>query len=89
MEAISESVSRSAQTAYDMMLQNYILIIILLLLILAFALYVYFFPKSVDFFANPEPKNIFQETGLRDKRLRSEPSENDPHLHHTPIHEAP
>jgi hypothetical protein len=85
MEAISES----AQAAYAMMVQNYILIVSILTLILAFAVYVYLFPKSVDFFANPEPKNIFQETGLRDKRLRSEPSENDPHLHHTPIHEAP
>jgi len=89
MEAISESVSQTAQSAYAMMIQNYILIVSLLALILVFAVYVYLFPKSVDFFANPEPKNPFQETGLRDKRLRSEPAEDDPHLHHTPIHEAP
>jgi len=85
MEAITES----AQAAYAMMVHNYILIVSLLALILVFTIYVYLFPKSVDFFANPEPKNPFQETGLRDKRLRSEPAEDDPHLHHTPIHEAP
>lgn len=90
MEAVSESVSQTAQAAYAVLVRDYLLWIGILVLILVFALYVYFFPKSVDFFTNPsETKNPFQETGLRDKRLRSEPSENDPHAHHTPIHEAP
>lgn len=84
-----ERVSELAQAAYATLVRDYLLLVGLLVLVLAFALYVYFFPKSVDFFANPPAPNPFQETGLRDKRLRSEPSEDDPHLHHTPIHEAP
>ena len=85
-----EKVSEVAQATYDALMRDQMLFFGLTVLILVFVLYVYFFPKSMDFFTNPpETKNSFQETGLRDKRLRSEPSENDPHAHHTPIHEAP
>jgi hypothetical protein len=42
-----------------------ILALSLIVLIYVFALYIYFFPTSVDFFANPNG---------RDSRLRSEPS---------------
>jgi hypothetical protein len=48
--------------------KNYIVVFAVLVLILLFALYVYFFPQSIDFFTNPE-----QETGLKDKRVRVEP----------------
>lgn len=81
-----EKVSELTQATIAALVRDYYLWIGILVLILAFALYIYFFPKSIDFFANPEPIN--QETGLRDKRLRSEPSENDPHAHHEPVHES-
>ena len=73
--------SELTQATFSALMRNYFLWIAILSLILAFALYLYFFPKAIDFFANPEPL-------VRDKRLRSEPPENDPHIHHTPIHTA-
>jgi hypothetical protein len=63
MEFIS-TVSESVSAAYTSLMRNYYLMLIMLVLTLVFALYVYFFPTSIDFFANPEPA---------DKRLRSEP----------------
>ena len=63
MEFIS-TVSESISAAYASLMRNYYLWLITLALTLAFALYVYFFPTSIDFFTNPESA---------DKRLRSEP----------------
>ena len=78
--------------AVEILMRKYTMMLYVLALVLAFALYVYFFPTSVDFFANPTPKEKKQEpsvqaTGLRDDKVRAEPPENDPHANHTPVHE--
>jgi len=80
-----EKISDLTQATMAALMRDYFLWIGILVLILAFALYVYFFPKSIDFFANPEPS--VQDTGLRDKKVRAEPPVNDPHTQHTPVHE--
>ena len=81
-----DKISELTQATFAALMRDYFLWIGILSLILAFALYVYFFPKSIDFFANPEPS--VQATGLRDKRVRSEPPVDDPHAYHTPVHTA-
>jgi hypothetical protein len=57
-----ERLSEASAAVVSTIVQYYIAFFVLVIVILAFALYVYFFPKSIDFFANPE-----------DRRLRSEP----------------
>ena len=61
INAISESVS----VAYASLMRNYYMWLITLSLTLAFALYVYFYPTSIDFFENPARAY---------NRIRSEPS---------------
>jgi len=78
-----DRIAELASSTVAALMRDYFLWIGILSLVLAFALYIYFFPTSVDFFANPEP-NIFQQTGLKDKRLRSEPADDDIHSHNEP-----
>ena len=73
MDAISEM----AQNTLDALMRDYLLWVGILVLVLSFALYVYFFPKSIDFFANPEAKAV-DDLGLRDKKVRSEPPLDQP-----------
>ncbi len=49
-----EKVTELAAATYAALMRDYYLWIGVLTLILAFALYVYFFPTSVDFFENPK-----------------------------------
>ena len=81
-----DKVSEITQATFAALMRDYYLWIGILTLVLAFALYVYFFPKSIDFFANPELS--VQATGLRDKKVRSEPPLDDPHVNHVPVHTA-
>lgn len=57
-----DKLSEFTQATIDTVVRNYLLLLGVLTLVLLFVLYVYFFPKSVDFFENPV-----------DPRLRSEP----------------
>jgi len=68
-----DKLSEVTQATIAALMRDYFLWIGVLTLVLVFALYVYFFPKSIDFFANPEPS--VQDTGLRDKKVRSEPAD--------------
>ena len=74
------------QATIAALMRDYFLWIGIFTLILAFALYVYFFPKSIDFFTNPDVS--VQATGLRDNKVRSEPPVDDPHTNHVPVHTA-
>ena len=78
--------SEVTQATITALMRDYYLWIGIFTLVLAFALYVYFFPKSIDFFTNPTPS--VQATGLRDKKVRSEPPLDDPHVNHVPVHTA-
>ena len=60
-----DKLSELTQATVDALTRNYLLLLGVLTLVLVFALYLYFFPKSVDFFENPNEKT--------DPRLRSEP----------------
>ena len=60
-----DKLSELTQATVDALTRNYLLMLGILILVLMFALYIYFFPKSVDFFENPKEKT--------DPRLRSEP----------------
>ena len=55
-------------------MRDYYLWIAILTIVLVFALYVYFFPQSIDFFENPESPSMKASK----ERLRSEPPEDQP-----------
>jgi hypothetical protein len=50
MDAISEV----SKATIEALFRNYMLWIGILTILLAFVIYVYLFPQSIDFFANPE-----------------------------------
>jgi len=77
-----EKISELTQATFAALMRDYYLWIGVLSIVLAFALYVYFFPTSIDFFANPENND-----SVREKRVRAEPPQDDPHTQHTPVHE--
>ena len=58
-----EKVTDLASATYAALMRDYYLWIGVLTLILAFALYVYFFPTSIDFFENPK-KQVNMEAEL-------------------------
>jgi hypothetical protein len=72
MDAISELTAATLEA----LVRDYYLWIAILTIVLVFALYVYFFPQSIDFFENPDPESASMKASR--ERLRSEPPEDQP-----------
>lgn len=49
-----DKITEVTQATLDRLMSNYYLWIGLLSIVLAFAIYVYLFPKAIEFFKNPE-----------------------------------
>jgi hypothetical protein len=71
-----ENITELATATYAALIRDYYLWIGILSLVLAFALYVYFFPTSIDFFTGSQPSKP-KSTELPEIDIRSEPVESD------------
>jgi len=74
-----DRLSEISEATLAALMRDFYLWIGITVLILVFALYVYFAPQSIDFFTNPEHKK--KETDNNHIQVRSEPPEDDPHVH--------
>jgi hypothetical protein len=71
-----DAVTELATATVEALTRDYYLWIAIFAIVLAFGLYVYFFPKSIDFFENPDPESASMKASR--ERVRSEPPEDQP-----------
>jgi len=71
-----DAVSNLTSATLEALMRDYYLWVAILTIVLVFALYVYFFPQSIDFFDNPDPESASMKASK--ERLRSEPPEDQP-----------
>jgi len=71
-----DAVTELANSTIEALTRDYYLWVAIFAIVLAFGLYVYFFPKSIDFFENPDPTSASMKASR--ERVRSEPPEDQP-----------